>query len=902
MANRYRNLIYSTAEYTHSYGGFKGVELNAGSLISSTARLAYSQNMYKDYDGDGADVLESIPGFRCFAKYDNTVNALYYQRSQNGRDDHVLVHVGNKLMRHPVSDIHRTSTTGVEIATLQNYKSFGFEYGRFFYVMDSQSILRIDEDGGCTRVGEAEAYPYVPTTYVSGEVYEQRNLLTDDFKEEFYVADPCVYLYATDGLKFTVTDSYLKYCAVSGISSEISGEVYLPAYVNIAGAEYKVQAVGEYAFADNTKITSVYISEGIAEIGRYAFAGCTALTGVITPSSLKVICSRAFYNCSKLSTLYLGAGVTKIESGAFISAKSLQSVNYALSEYELSRIDGRDEIEANTFIYNSTYDAVSISLPLHEKVEAVKKVIVNGEECAYGEIKEGDVITGVRITFVSLSDATDAKVTVEGVLSPLEDGWACDMTSYSEASPYEAIVKCTTAEVFDGRIFFSGNPNFPNTVFYTERQMPNRDGALYVGRYNYFNDGVGSYRVKAMLAVRDMLAVFKEGDDGSGSIFYHKKEATALNTIDTVYPVAYVHSGVSCVGSCLSFLDDPVFLTTEGLMALNGENINYQRNVVCRSHNVNYALLKEDLSKVSLCEWLGYLVIGINGKILLADSRSTFLHPAGSREYEWFMLTDIGAYHSDFTVYKYSYDPHPNAEVHPTLSGQKVNYLNVRSASDSQGNFYHYVIEDGKHYRVFPTEERDNGVFSPATVFISHGKLLMFATESGHVCVFNNDMRGIAPDEVRNTEDFDEDEYRAVMGNKIHPVYYSFDHHAPTYVIKTALDNCGVPHLTKSTVKKSLVIKAKSSTPDAIRCEVTTDANEPVLVGSFPSSEVGFDDFDFNNSPWYVSRYRSVALSEKEKRWIEKQITLTSKSFQSPISIYSISYRYVIKGKIKNNS
>ena len=64
MANRYRNLIYSTAEYTHSYGGFKGVELNAGSLISSTARLAYSQNMYKDYDGDGADVLESIPGFR----------------------------------------------------------------------------------------------------------------------------------------------------------------------------------------------------------------------------------------------------------------------------------------------------------------------------------------------------------------------------------------------------------------------------------------------------------------------------------------------------------------------------------------------------------------------------------------------------------------------------------------------------------------------------------------------------------------------------------------------------------------------------------------------------------------------------------------------------------------------
>lgn len=901
MANRYRNLIYSTAEYTHSYGGFKGVELNAGSLISSTSRLAYSQNMYKDYDGDGADVLESIPGYRCFARYDDTVNALYYQRSPNGTEDHVLVHVGGRLMRHPVSDIHDTNTVGTEIATLKNKKSFGFEYGRFYYVMDSVSILRIDENGECKRVGESEAYPYVPTTYVSGEVYEQRNLLTDDFKEEFYVADPRAYLYATNGLKFTVTDSILRYCAVSGIDKQVSGEIYLPAYVNIAGSEYKVQSVGEYAFADSTKITAVYIADGITEIGRYAFSGCTGLTTVVTPSSLKTIGSRAFYNCNKLSTFYLGAGVTKIESGAFISAQSLKTVNYALSDYELSRIDGKSEIEATSFIYSSSYDAVSLALPLHDNVKSIKRVCVGEDDHIYSEINEGGVITGVRINFASLVDATDAKITVEGVLTPLEDGWASDMTSYAEASPYKAIVECTIAEIFDGRIFFSGNPNFPNTVFYTERQKPKKDGALYVGRYNYFNDGVGSYKVKAMLAVRDMLAVFKEGDDGSGSIFYHKKEATSLNAIDTVYPVAYVHSGVSCVGGCLSFLDDPVFLTTEGLMALNSENINYQRNVVCRSHNVNYTLLKEDLSKASLCEWLGYLVIGIDGKVLLADSRAIFSHPAGSREYEWFLLTDIGAYSYDFTAYRYSYDPHPNAAVHPYLAGEKANYLQVRNAYDKDGQLYHYVVENGTNYRVYPTKEREGGIFNPATVFISHDKLLMFATNVGEVCVFNNDMRGIAPDEVRKAEGFDEDEYLAAMGNKIHPVYYLFDNHTPTYVIKTALDNCGVPHLTKSTVKKSLVIKAKSYTPDAIRCEVTTDANEPVFIGSFPSAEVGFDDFDFNSAPWYVNRYRSVALSEKEKRWIEKQITLTSREFCSPISIYSISYRYVIKGKIKNN-
>ena len=336
-------------------------------------------------------------------------------------------------------------------------------------------------------------------------------------------------------------------------------------------------------------------------------------------------------------------------------------------------------------------------------------------------------------------------------------------------------------------------------------------------------------------------------------------------------------------------------------MALNSENINYQRNVVCRSHNVNYALLKEDLSKAYLCEWLGYLVLGVNGKILLADSRSIFSHATGSHEYEWFMLKDIGAYTSDHTVYRYSDEPSGGAGVHPSLVGEVAEIDKVYSA-DVGGEIYYYVSENGRKYSVVPTEERAGGVFSPAAVFISHGNRLFFATEGGHVCVFNNDMRGVAPESVRESADFNEEEYLRLMSNKIHPIYYSFAGHVPRYVIKTALDDCGVPHLTKSSVKGSLVIKARSYTTDAIACEVATDASDPVYVGSFPAASVSFDDFSFSDVPWYVSRYTSVPLPEKEKRWVEKQITLTSEKYASPISIYSISYRYVIKGKIKKST
>ena len=900
MANRYRNLIYSTAEYTHTYKDFRGVELNASSITSSPSRLSYVQNMYKDYDKDGADVIESIPGFRCFAHYGKKIHAIYYQRSPFGNEDHLIVHVGNKIMRHPLSDTLLKNASGTEIATVNDGKSFGFEYGQYFYVMDTKKILQISDEGVCKTISTSDASTYAPTTHVSGVEYEQRNLLTDNFKEEYYVSDPIGYLYSSDGLKFSVTDPNLRYCSVVGAGEMNGTNLYIPAYVDIAGIRHKVMSVGEYAFASNTSITAVYLPEGLNVVGAYSFSGCTSLRTVVTPSTILRLENHAFSGCTNLGSLYLGASLSFIGTDTFKNCNALSNVSYALDEDELKKISGSGVITVRNVSYNSRYERIKIALPFHEPVKSVSSVTVNDKETAWEATADNGIFKKVTVEFPSVADATGIKVVISGVLTPLDEEWQKEMNALSPSTSYEAIINCRIAEVFDGRIFFSGNPSFPNTVFYTERAKKGHDDALYVGRYNYFSDGVGSYKVKSMLAVRDMLAVFKEGDDGAGSIFYHKKEGTNLDVIDTIYPVAYVHSGICSSGTCLSFLDDPVFLANKGVMALNHENINYQRNIVCRSHNVNHYLLKEDLSKAYMCEWLGYLVLGVNGKIFLADSRSLFTHPSGSREYEWFLLDGIGAYKGDSTVYRYSSDAYGDAVVHPTLVGEAAATDSVYSVKDENGVTYYYTKSGSAKYRVVPTEELSGGTFFPATVFISHEKLLFFATDDGHVCIFNNDMYGVAPDSIKNASGYDEDEYQKRMGNALHPLFYSFAGHAPIYVVKTALDDCGVPHLTKNTVKKSLVIKAKSPSSNAIRCEAKADERDPVYIGSFPASGSSFDDFDFSTPLWYTGRYASVALAEKEKRWIEKQIILTADGFASPISIYSISYRYTIKGKIKN--
>ena len=211
----------------------------------------------------------------------------------------------------------------------------------------------------------------------------------------------------------------------------------------------------------------------------------------------------------------------------------------------------------------------------------------------------------------------------------------------------------------------------------------------------------------------------------------------------------------------------------------------------------------------------------------------------------------------------------------------------------------YYSKRGGERVAVYPTEEQRGGSFSPATVYLGVDGLLFFGTDDGSVCVFNNDKRGVPPERISSEEGFNADEYKAAMGRLIHPDFYSFAGHAPRYAIKTKSDDCSIPHLTKNTVKHSLVIKCKSYSGNKIHVEVGTDKSGYKEICSFPGTRIDFSSLDFSNISLDSSEYATLPISEKEKDWIEKQLTVYSDSYCSPIGIYSITYRYTVKGRIK---
>lgn len=898
MAVKTTNYIGSKSEYTCTYRDMKGVDFSSDGSGIPTGRFSYLENMYRDYDGAGAAVTESVPGFRKILETGEKINGIYTRFGKDGKV-YVVVHAGTSLYTFPLDSLDSISNT-TPICTLLDTKSHARAFGDTLYIFDSAGIIALTDDGAY-RVGDGSSIaPYIPTTFIDGVQHEQRNLLTKRFFERSFIGSCSDFGHGTRGFTYEIlSEEGGSAILTSGAGS--SGVIYVPSTVRLNGRLYTVREIGRAAFKNNTAITAVHICEGVRVIGKQAFFGCTSLTRVLTPDSIEEICTSAFSGCVSLAKFHLGGGMKKYGKDVFESCDTLEEIEYAMNLASYAEIENYSESTKYTILFDIENLARAIEIPLYTPTVELLSVKLDGQDIEYSSISEEGLIRAVVIEAENKYTLEGHEIELCGVTSDDEPQGSVTspdfLTAIGGISAEEAIIGCTVSESFDGRIFLSGNPKLPNTVFYSARDSSGNNNPLYFGSLNYFNDGVGGYCVRSLLATANMLAVFKSGDDGSGSIFYHTPKETELDIMPKIYPVAYVHSGIYATGGSISFFDDPLFISPLGVCALEKQSINLDRSIVCRSHNVNAKLLCEAPEKIRLAEWCGYLVVLSGGRIYLADSRSTFTHKTGSVEYEWYYLSGVGTYKGDSRAYRYSSTAHPGYAVHPNASGIAEGTLYSTTVG---GDKVYYVSPDGKtRYEVVASEERIGGVFSPASELTSIYGYLIFGCKNGDVCVFNNDKRGIPPVRVSTAADFDAEDYGRKMGRKIHPDFYSFAGHAPRYALITPTDNCGMPHLTKSTVRNSLAVKCRALSSGRLTCEVGTDRSGYSEITGFPGGEFDFESLDFTQLSTNTQEAFTVVIGERERGWIEKQLAFYTEDFASPFGIYSISYRFTVKGQIK---
>lgn len=892
MARKDKNIIKSTSEYTMSYDNMRGVSFSEKTRSSS--RFEEIENMYIDYDGDG-EAIETIPGFRCVRGFFQGNNSIFIQ-DLGENEKYIIVHSRDELYRFSINLLHKVGGFSVDtISMMNNRKSIGFCQGKNLYIIDGEEIVVVDEKGECSRpLSEgAENPPYIPTTFKNGKKSEARNLLTSKVYETYEIEDIDEFTFATAKLIYRVIDESKKTCAVMGISSNASGKIFIPSFAEINGEKYKVTEIGAAAFKNNSRISEIITSDNLEIVRKHAFSECGSLTKVILSDTVKRIEYKAFHNLQNLSYMFLGIGLEYLDEDSIVGCPNLTAVDYGGDERDLLEISDNSLLSNFAITHNAEIKAVRLSFPLKSELSNIIEITLDGNRLkSYEFIVERKLIS---IDFKDKSDVVGKTLTILGEAKDTGfDGDFLTTEIGAGITPKNAILGCTLVAYHDDHVFLSGNPSAPGAVFYSSTDSVGAPQHLYFSSEDYFIDGNLPYSVVSLISANGELFVFKSDDDGSGSIFCHKSEIDSKGKL--TYPITYTHGGIAISGPACNFYDDMVFLTPLGVCALEKVPGSSYKKLVCRSSAINAKLLREDLSKASLCEWRGYLAVCIGPHIYLADSRDTF-KVGDSFEYEWYFLNDIGTYANGETLYRYSNLKLHNYNIHPNEDGAAEGQ--VLSNYLGGGVITYYVIHDKKKYGVIPTYEYTNGTFSPLCYATSIGQNLLFFTESGDLCTINNDMRGVAPDYLKNSAGFDEEEYKKTMGNKIHPFFYNFERRKIRCVLKTVSDSCDLPYLKKNTVNGSLVLKCKTFSTSTVTVGVITDNKGYRCLGSYSPSKLSFSEINFKSFSFTPSNYAIVPIHENEKGWVEKQFYIHSEEFNSPIGIYSINYRYKIKGKIK---
>ena len=84
--------------------------------------------------------------------------------------------------------------------------------------------------------------------------------------------------------------------------------------------------IGDYAFYNCRRLTSLNLPSSITSIGESAFENCSGLTSLNLPAGITSIDYNAFYGCSGLRSLTIPDGVTKIGVCTFSNCSYLTSL------------------------------------------------------------------------------------------------------------------------------------------------------------------------------------------------------------------------------------------------------------------------------------------------------------------------------------------------------------------------------------------------------------------------------------------------------------------------------------------------------------------------------------------------------------------------------------------------
>jgi hypothetical protein len=890
-------------ERARHYSNFRGVDFSSDHTQVHPQRLAYLINMYKDYQSGQGQALETVPGFRKRA-YFNLEEPVYGIHNLKHKDKtYVFVHVGDKLYywkNYPYNA--NIKETG--------YFPMGELIDNNHYLVE---LKELDQSGN--------EQPFNIVSIVKAKGANGRTFVASDEIE----------IVNKNKVKITTQDSTL-----AGTMVQLIDYVRETGFIAYNGITMNKRDSQSFYFNNR-----LYIKDG----KNFLWVDVNTENDSVAIKDVLDVFDDEWNRIVHIPFCY--SNTTQDSIGTMLEPRSLvgpySKQGFRTGDKILNENGEPTENYIKEFILN---------IPDLEELDIVKVEDCTGINpveipyTAYTLNNSDNKITLTLDTAITTQKDNGLIVTINKKVTNLGG---------IDLGNYESIIhSCTLCATFDGRVFYAGAPDFPNHVFFSRINSTGYVDPTYVGIADFIQDGVSDSKITGLIAVGNSLCVLKEDTQGQdGSVYYHPASAAMHEGFDNngnATPVQYPYeqglAGLGCLnGACWNFVDDPVFISKLGLKGVSKMSLDnvttLKSSIEHRSSLIDAKLVNSDLTKAKMTEWNGYLVILVDGDIYLADSRQRYMDETNTLQYEWYYLSGIGVFKEQYDAYYYSHsleqrkpeegpwmvpDPHSsdnenlileiasdirNSELDTsedwrgTLANPPIENAQSSEFGNTSCEVYstmiEYSVEIGtgaiiqykiplfyavktinKQKRAFRVEAGYNkvgGKFKAATIAKTIEGNLFFGTENGYICSFNTDLR--------------------LENGEIPVEAYSFDGRTIISGCATIMDNCGIPHLNKNTVKKSTIIKTRSFRDSSAKVRVRTNKIPYKQIARINASLFSFQNLNFADFTFNTIEQSIFVVKEKEKKWVEKQYFIYADEYQKPFSLYSISFRYAIAGRIK---
>lgn len=243
------------------------------------------------------------------------------------------------------------------------------------------------------------------------------------------------------------------------------------------------------------------------------------------------------------------------------------------------------------------------------------KVVVKllNKDGEWDEKKEGNGFSVNRTTGVVTFTSAPG-------LSPIVGYDNVEITAAKTREGYtDKINKCKMSVLYgvngaSDRLFVTGNPEFKNYDWYSERNDPTYFGDTWYSTIGQDNSAIVGYSI-----VSESLAAHKDdGEDGRNIVL--RKGVVDSQTKEVSFPISNAIQGEGTVaGFGFAYLNEALFVTQLGVYAITAQDITGEKYAQNRSYYINKDLTETDLTDSFAFVYKDFYLLATKKRIYLLD-------------------------------------------------------------------------------------------------------------------------------------------------------------------------------------------------------------------------------------------------------------------------------------------